>query len=87
MNTASAPAQASQIICPACESTNCTEKPLVDFFPYGLKGKPQVVLAATVPMMSCGECELKWTDERGEDARAAAIVEHIRKRKDATRGR
>lgn len=71
-----ATARENKVICPACDSAQCTEQTLVDFFPYGFKGA-SVVLSAPVPVMTCGECELRWTDERGEDARAAAVIAHL----------
>lgn len=75
-----------EIVCPACESTKCTQQQRVDFFPYGIDPKKRVVLNATVPMMNCSECGLDWTDERGEDARAAAVTAHIRTQKERRRG-
>lgn len=61
--------------CIECGSENCTERTVMQQFPYGVSDD-QVILSASFPVVTCSECGYQSFDERGEAARFAAICRH-----------
>ena len=59
--------------CPECESISCiTEAEETSMITYGV-GEDKKTIPVTQPMMTCSKCNFKFTDYRGEHARAMAI--------------
>lgn len=62
--------------CPACGSASITERDELEYFEYG-SGNETSTLVAEVPMCSCTDCGMQFTDERGERARHASVCAHL----------
>lgn len=62
--------------CPACGSAQVKEEFTTQAFTY-LHGGREVELNASVPVIICADCELSFTDERGEDARHEAVCNFL----------
>ena len=62
--------------CLDCESHNVKEALVEQRFQYGT-GDSAVMLKATVPVLSCVDCGYEFFDERGEQARHAAVCRHL----------
>lgn len=60
--------------CPSCNSSNITEEWENQEFEYGTEG---VKLFAKVPVIKCQECELSFTDFRGEELRQDAVNNYL----------
>ena len=61
--------------CPFC-GKETREYETVDLFQYGAD-EDGVILEAAVIVQTCDDCDTGWTYYRGEDARQAAIEEHL----------
>lgn len=59
--------------CPSCDSRSVTEREHEQRFVYG-----DTELRAMVPVFTCADCELQWTDHRGEVARTKAVEKHLK---------
>lgn len=61
--------------CPSCNSKKITEEWINEEFEYGTNG---IKLSATVPVSHCEECNLSFTDFRGEDLREKAVDKYLK---------
>lgn len=61
--------------CVICESTDVSEATHVEHFQYGPDG--DVILSASVIVLTCPSCEFSWTDHRGATARQEAVEKHL----------
>lgn len=65
--------------CPECGSTRVVESIENQEFQYGQPGhKLYAVLKATMPVDGCQACGFAWTDYRGDEARDAAVAQHLK---------
>ena len=65
-----------KIQCLDCEGVHVTERLVEQQFQYGPTGSG-VMLKAMVPVLSCQDCGYEFFDERGEQARHAAVCRHL----------
>ena len=63
-------------VCPACGSLSLSEEWIDDEFEYG-NGKDAVTLVARIPLCHCENCDLDFTDWRGEDLRYEAVCHNF----------
>jgi putative zinc finger/helix-turn-helix YgiT family protein len=75
MNQDTAGLNSSNEVCLECGSSRLTETVEEQSFPYGPKGK-QEMLVAQVPVFTCLDCGYQFFDERGEAARHEAVCRH-----------
>lgn len=61
--------------CPACGG-KATEESFLEKFEYGF-GLNSAMLEATMPLLTCADCGFRFTDERGEEAREAAVQKYL----------
>ena len=66
----------SSLICVECGSAGVSEQIKEQSFAYGPEGA-QVVLTASMPVLTCSVCGYEYFDERGEAARHAAVCRHL----------
>jgi len=64
-------------ICPNCDSKRVTSALETDAFPYGVAPET-VTLNAVTTVYTCQDCDLRYTDMEGEQAREVAVQDHLR---------
>jgi len=57
------------IHCPDCAGLDFTERNTLDTFKYG-----DLECKAVYPVITCDQCGLQWSDDRGETARTEATI-------------
>lgn len=67
----------SSVTCPSCGKQEVSERLVNEGFEYG-SGEKSVVLNVTIPLCSCGNCGLEFTDYRAEDIRNSAVCHHLK---------
>jgi hypothetical protein len=71
----------SDVKCPSCgRSDTVTFEWLDEQFGYGA-APDTVTLVAHVPVGSCSECDLSWTDHRGEEIRSKVVADYLASRR------
>jgi len=63
-------------VCIECGGSRVAERTKEQSFSYGPLDN-QVVLTASMPVLECEDCGFEYFDERGEDARQAAVCRHL----------
>jgi putative zinc finger/helix-turn-helix YgiT family protein len=66
----------SSEVCAECGSAGVSEQIKEQSFAYGPEGD-QVVLKASMPVLTCSVCGYEYFDERGEAARHVAVCRHL----------
>jgi C4-type Zn-finger protein len=69
--------------CPSCESKNTSVRIQSDEIPYRehkgnmfKHGVSVVKIPVTVPVRTCADCDLEWTDHHGEKRREEAVAKY-----------
>lgn len=65
------------ISCPNCDKGNVTFSMERDSFPYKSPTEGIIRLHYTAPMYYCPDCQMKFTDEAGEEARTQAVKAYL----------
>lgn len=64
--------------CECCDAGQYVRTHETQRFPYG-EGEKRVELSAVIPVWKCDACDDQFTDHEAEDARHAAVCEHLQR--------